>query len=320
MRTACVAARRRPLRSATGTGAFSWAASQASSIDLVVHRPRGAQRGLGRGDRRLRRRALRERAGRPLPVLVRGELGELVHRPARVAQRGRADREREVPERREAVQRPVDDRSVEQRGHAGGGHEQLVGDGIVTPRAAQAEGVPRVEDLQLFLRDGDHARRGAAVDDAAREEDGRVGDPAAVGPPARDDEAAVDRPAPCRAGPRPRPGSRADRRTARRGCPPAGTRRAGRSWPQSTGTSRRRRPRVRAPPHNAARRRAAARGRRPRAGYRPASIRTRAAGTGAHREGAAGAPSRAPGRRPARRSLAPRRESRSPPAPYGSFT
>ena len=118
---------------------------------LVIHGPRRAQRRLGRGDRCLRRGALRERPSRSLPHLVRGERGELVDRAARVAQCGRADREREVAEDREAVQRAVENRSVEQREHAGGRDEQLVSHGVVAPRTAQAERVPGVDDLQLVL-------------------------------------------------------------------------------------------------------------------------------------------------------------------------
>ena len=45
----------------------------------------------------------------PMADLARGQLDELVDRRARVAQRGRGDREREEPEDREAVERAVDD-------------------------------------------------------------------------------------------------------------------------------------------------------------------------------------------------------------------
>jgi len=128
---------------------------------------------------------------------VHGQRGEVVDRAAGVAQGGGADREREVAEDREAVERAVQYRSVEQGEHPGRRDEQLVGHAVVAPGAAQAQRVPGVDDLQVVAGESDHARRGAGagaavLDDAAREERLGVRDPAAVGPPAGDADPAVD--------------------------------------------------------------------------------------------------------------------------------
>ena len=138
----------------------------------------GAQRRLGTGHRRLRRRALGERSRGSLADLAGGQSHEVVDRGACVAERGGSDRQREEAEQREAVQRTVHDRTVEQGEHAGVGDEHLVGDAIVAARSAQAERVPGVLDLQVGLGKRDDAvlgplvvgRRGI-VDERAGEQD-----------------------------------------------------------------------------------------------------------------------------------------------------
>ena len=78
------------------------------------------------------------------------------------------------------------------------GHEQIIRDGVVAAGAAQAAGVPGVEDLQFGARHGGDAQRrpvraGAAiVEHASREQPPRVRDAAAEGPASGDTHAAID--------------------------------------------------------------------------------------------------------------------------------
>ena len=58
---------------------------------------------------------------------------------------------REEPEHGEAIQRTVQVRAVEQREHAIGRYEGLVGNGVVAAGAAQAQRVPGVENLEIFF-------------------------------------------------------------------------------------------------------------------------------------------------------------------------
>ena len=98
-----------------------------------------------------------------MPTLSTCQGGEVVERAAGVAQCGGADREGEVAEDGEPVQRAVDARAVEEREHALGRHEQLVGDGVVAAGAAQAERVPGVEHRELGARDADDPRTRVGV-------------------------------------------------------------------------------------------------------------------------------------------------------------
>ena len=87
-----------------------------------------------------------------------------------------------------SVQRPVDHRPVEYRQHALVRDEHLIGHGVVTAGAAQAKGVPGVEDLQLLGGQRDHGR--AILEHAAGEQHVGVGDAAAERPSARHHDAA----------------------------------------------------------------------------------------------------------------------------------
>ena len=126
----------------------------------------------------------------PRPFFA-GELDEIVNRGARVAHRGRGDAGREEPERRESVQRPVDQRPVKYRDHPLIGDEDVIGDRVVAAGAAQAEGVPGVEDLKLCGGQRDHGR--TVLEQAPGEHHVGVGDAAAERPTPRDHHAAGHR-------------------------------------------------------------------------------------------------------------------------------
>ena len=79
-----------------------------------------------------------------------GEVDEVVDRGPRITHRRRRDAGGKESERWEPVQRTVDHRAIEDREHPLVGNEDLLGDGVVAAGAAQAEGVPGVQDLQLL--------------------------------------------------------------------------------------------------------------------------------------------------------------------------
>ena len=99
--------------------------------------------------RRVRGGPLGQRAARAQADLHGGQLEQLVDRAAGVSERGGGDGEREEPEHGEAIERRVHARPVHQREQMLRRHEQIIRDGVVAAGAAQAAGVPGVEDLQL---------------------------------------------------------------------------------------------------------------------------------------------------------------------------
>ncbi|CKR53347.1 Uncharacterised protein [Mycobacterium tuberculosis] len=161
---------------------------------LVEQGAGGAQRRLGGCRRGLGRRTFRQGPSGPKPFLAAGQLDQIVNRGARIAQRSRANRQREKSKHRKAIQRPVHDWSVKHREHAISGHEDVVGNAVVAAGATQTQCVPSVEDLQLVLVQRDDRRHLPVVDEAAGEHDVRVVDPAAKRPASGHHDTAVDGP------------------------------------------------------------------------------------------------------------------------------
>ena len=103
---------------------------------------------------------------------------------------------REERENREAVKRSCGGWGIEQPQAAMLGNEDVGGSCVVTPRATQATGVPRVQDLELADRDPEYTRDrpvcAVLLDQASAEQEVRVIDPAAERPLARYPVAPVD--------------------------------------------------------------------------------------------------------------------------------
>ena len=93
----------------------------------------------------------------------------------------------------ESGQGSVHDGPIENRHHPVGGHEDVVGDRVVTAGAAQSQRVPVIQELKVFRWHRDDGRDGLFVDHASGEHHVGVTDAAAKWPLPRHHDAAVDR-------------------------------------------------------------------------------------------------------------------------------